>query len=632
MTFVVFFGITLLLYGQTLKHAFIALDDPYVIVNNLSIRSITPDTIKHIFTTYDPELYTPLTFFTYQLSYAAGALNPAWYFIVNILLHALNATLVAGFIGLLLQSGFIGLLAGLFFAIHPMNTEVVAWATARKESLSAFFMLLSMISYVLYAIVRKKGMYGISIFSFVFALLSKVSVATLPALLFLIDFWERRPLTKKSLLEKLPYVVLSFIFIIIGIIPKASILESTTLSEKILMTAKSTMFYLQKFLVPLDLSVVYPNKNPISLQSPDFLLSFIAFLSFLAFIVWSLKKTRTIAFGFGFFLLAISPTFVHFNRNSNIQSGPSTGIQFASDHYMYVPIVGLLFVASALALRFWKSEYAARKKGRGRDMFLGCVCVVALIFSTLSFTQAAVWRNSETLFSHTLSLYPYSSAARVGLSVQYRKTGRFEEEERVLKEGLVYGKNSTLHAGLAAIRTRNGDFIGAETAYEEALRIDPTNARVHFGLGTMYAAQGKNDEAMRAYMKALSLDPLYPAAENNIGSLFVEQGNEDEARKHFLKAVEINPTFKEGHINLARIAITAKRYEEAIDHYKKAKVIELDPKEIMTHLELAQAYLLTGQNSAAFSEVKIVLEIDPEHAAAKAIVKEMVRLGILGNN
>lgn len=395
------------------------------------------------------------------------------------------------------------------------------------------------------------------------------------------------------------------------------------------MTAKSTVFYLTKFIFPLQLSVLYPNKNPIQLAFPDFQIALVSLILIFAFVFWSLRKTRSIFFGFMFFFLAISPTFLHFNRKGSLTDGAVSGIQFASDHYMYVPMIGLVFLVTLLVQTLWSRETMMRKRSKGKDLLFGSLLVILLTFSGLSFTQAAVWKDSKTLFEHTLSIYPYSTASRVGLSVVFRKSGNIEKEKQVLQDGLEFGDSAILHAGLGALEVRTGNFFAAEREYEAALLADPSNAEVHFGLGTLLSAQGKNDQAMNAYLKALSLDPLYPAAENNIGSLLIEKGDEVAAKEHFLKAVEINPAFREGYVNLARVSMTAQQFEESIEWYTKA--IELDPNDLLTHIELAQVYLQTGKNTAAFEEIKAVLQKDPNNAPAKALVKEMVRLGILGN-
>lgn len=620
-----FLATLLLVYGASLTNNFIGLDDPYVVYNNLAIREITPATIKHIFTTYDPELYTPLTFFTFQLNYLVGELQPFVYHLTNLLLHTANALLVVWLLMLLIGNRTAAIAAGLLFALHPVNTEVVVWITARKEVLSAFFFLLSFITYLQ---PRTRGMYWLSVALFLCALLSKVNVFVLPVLLLLADFLKYRPLHRNVLIDKIPYAVLSAIFVIIGLLPKEGILASTTLSEKILMAGKSTMFYLWKFLLPINLSVLYPHYGPISWSSPKLLASVIELVVILAIVVMSLRWTRKIAFGFFFFFLSIGPTFVHFNRNASIVSDNSTGIQTASDHYLYLPIIGLLYLVMLTLIWLWNRPTRAALVRRTHDIIAVCFCIVLVTFGILSHAQAARWENSEILFAHTLKLYPHSTASRVNLSVIYRKTGRFDEERAILEQGLQYGVSSKLLTGLGSIAARNHSLSEANRYYEEAIRANPMNSEPYFGQGVILSEEGKLKEAYAAYEKAIALDPFYVAAYNNVGSLKLAEGKEKEAEENFLKAIGLNASFMEGHYNLGALYRQQKHNPEAMQQFEIA--LELDPTLIATRLELAAMYLEEGKNTLAFAQVKEVLTQDPENQHAKALVQEMIKLGILG--
>ncbi len=624
---IAFFAVTFIAYGASLGGNFIALDDPFLIYNNPAIRSITPETLKHIFTTYDPELYIPFTFLSFQINYLIGGLSPFSFHVFNLVLHTLNALLVIWLLTLLTKNKVVSIFAGLLFALHPVNTEVVVWATARKESLSAFFFLISLLSYLYYTAGKQK-VYVFSIVMFLFALLSKVTVFTLPLLLILVDWQQGRSINRRSLLDKIPYFLLSALFVLIGIIPKAGVLSSTTFIEKILMGAKSTLFYLWKFVLPLNLSILYPNRYAISVLTPEFSLSLLAVAAIAAGVILSLKRTRLVAFGFGFFLIAIGPTLLHFNRNASIQSADGTGIQFASDHYAYIPSIGLLFLVSVLILKLW-SLPLHRNDAKRMQVGLVIVSIIsAVTFGFLSLHQSTFWENSETLFAHTLSIYPYSTAARVNLSVIYRQTGRLEEERKVLEEGLQFGPNSKIETGLGAIAVRIQDYDSAEDHYQRALRINPENSDAYFGIGAMRGVQGKIAEAMQAYDRAIEMDPKYVAAYSNRGSLLLEEGKEAAAESDFRTAVTINPTFNEGFFNLGALYASQKKFTEAAESFEQAMMIE--PNSVTTRLELVLVYLELGKNSLALEQIKEILRIDPENEKAKAIVKQMITLGIVG--
>lgn len=233
-----FFLILLIIYGSSLTNDFVRWDDGLLIYENPAIRSITPSTLKTIFTSYDPELYIPLTFFSYQIDYLIGGTHAAIYHAQNLLWHTLNALLVALLLWRLTRQGWPSLFGGLLFALHPLNTETVAWSSARKDVLSTFFFLVSLLSYLSYRTQKKRSAYAFSLLSFTLGLLSKVTVITLPVVLFLFDFREHRRWSGKMLVEKIPYLLLSVLFAVIATAGKSGVLSASTLSEKILLSLR----------------------------------------------------------------------------------------------------------------------------------------------------------------------------------------------------------------------------------------------------------------------------------------------------------------------------------------------------------------------------------------------------------
>ena len=157
--------LTLLVYGKSLGNAFVRWDDSMLIYENPIVREISWKSLKAAFTTYDPELYIPLTFLSYQIDYAIGGMHPFGFHLTNLVLHTLNAVLVFFLLQLLLSGNNPPLplkgegrvrvagrgtafLVALLWAIHPLNTEAVVWASARKDVLSTFFFLGSLCTYL----------------------------------------------------------------------------------------------------------------------------------------------------------------------------------------------------------------------------------------------------------------------------------------------------------------------------------------------------------------------------------------------------------------------------------------------------------------------------------------------------
>src|SRR3989338_4850543 len=176
----VLFAALFIVYGHSLWNGFVNWDDGLLIYENPIVQEFSFRSIYTAFTSYDPELYIPLTLLSYQWNHVVGGLNPFVYHLTNLILHAFNALFVAWIALLLGKNKWIAAVTGLIFALHPLHTEAVVWASSRKDVLAAFFALLSIGLYLLYQESGDRRSYLGSLVMFLLALLSKVSVILLP--------------------------------------------------------------------------------------------------------------------------------------------------------------------------------------------------------------------------------------------------------------------------------------------------------------------------------------------------------------------------------------------------------------------------------------------------------------------
>ncbi len=517
-----FFVLSLIVYGSSLGNNFVSWDDKDLIYNNHITKGMSRANIKDAFTSYDPELYIPLTFLSYQIDYAIGGLKPAVYHTHNLILHTLNALLVAWLLYLLVQNGWIALLAGAVFLVHPLNTEAIAWASARKDVLSTFSALLGIVSY-LYWRQRKEReehsssfLYSFSILFFLLGLLAKVSIIALPLLLLLIDYFRSRKWSWTLLVEKIPYFLLSIAFGVIAMFGKREQLESTTILQKMLMAAKSTAFYLQKIFLPTKLSPVYPYNHPISLSSGDFLIP-VMVIAVLIAVAWHWRKWKTLHVGLLFFLLALIPSFINFAKGGDFY--------FASDRYAYIPMIGILLILTMLV-----RERLSRRDQMGK-MLAGSALLLAFL-GYLSQAQAKIWQDSEVLLTYINEHYPDSVAAHVNLSILYRETGRLEQAMQELRKAEQIRDRVEIHTNIAAIYKRQGRSDLAVAEYLRSIEKFPAQSyESHFGIGIIYAEQGRLAEAVREYEVALKLEPTFVAAYNNLAGIYEQQGKMAASRR-----------------------------------------------------------------------------------------------------
>ncbi len=617
-----FFALTFAAYLYPIAGGiFVAWDDTYLIFFNPIIKGISWKTFKAAFSSYDPELYIPLTFLSYQIDYLFGGLSPFVFHFNNLVLHTINALLVTWFLFLFTNGKrWVALLGGLLFAVHPLHTEAVAWASARKDVLSTLFLLISLINYVMYRRVGNQKNYLWSLVTFILGLLSKVTVLMLPLVLILIDWREKRRWNLRMILEKIPYFAFSILFGVIALFGKRDIVEASTMTDKILMAAKSSIFYLQKLFAPFHLSVLYPYNGPISIASPDFYIPLSILLILLLAVFFTIRKTRDIAFGFFFFLLTVIPTFVNFTKGGDLY--------FASDRYAYAPSIGIFFIVGFVVHSFCTaSVHSHIQKARERIALTVSGLVLAL-FLILTFRQAMTWRDSVALFTNTLRSYPRVMAAHLNLAMVYREMEEYDKSLEQLKIADTIRPHSRTHVAFATLYEREGKRVLAMEEYKKAIAVNPKDPEPYFGLGILYEKDGKIADAVTMYEKVLTIDPKYVGTYNNLGAIYLNEGKLDDARKQYEKAIEIDPYFPDAHFNLALIYEQQNQINDAILEYEKT--VTLDPKKSIDALEhLLTLYAKKNDLEKSADTARRIMAINPLHPTAGKFLEALRQRGMI---
>ncbi len=612
-------GACFIVYGASVSNRFVNWDDTYLVFSNPLVKELSFGTIKKVFTSYDPELYIPLTFLSYQVDHFLAGLNPTMFHATSLLWHALSAVLVA-YVGFLLsRKPWVGMIAGLLFAVHPLNVEAVAWISGRKDVLSTFFFLLSIAFYLLWRERAQKNLYVGSIVAFLLGLFAKVNILTLPIVLLLLDWREKRKITVSMLVEKLPYFALSFLFGVIALFGKKDVSTASTLWEKILMAGKSSVFYLEKLAWPSGLSVIYPYTHPVTITSPDFFVPVIAFAVLFLAIAFSLKRTREVAFAFAFFFLTLAPSFININKGGDLY--------FASDRYAYVPLIGLFFLAGIGIVKLYDLGKRERDLRMLATSSIIASCIVLALFSLAGIKQAGTWKNSETLFLQTLKYYPKALGARLNLAVVYRESERFEEAEEQLNKALLIKDHPRVRTNLASIYSRRGEKEKAKQQYEIAMRIAPNDPEPVLGMGLLAAEAGDTLKALEYYRRASAMDPHFIGVYSNIGAIYLEQGKLQEAEAEYRKALTYDPFFPDTYFNLAYVLTKQGKTDEAIAAYERT--ISLEPKAYDAYALLAQLYADTKRYDEAIASLRKALSIKPDNTEVQAqtldILKQILR-------
>ena len=528
---------TFLTFFPSLKNGFVNCDDNVLITDNPYIRSFSRSNLENIFTKPNFGLYHPLVQLTYAAEYRFAGLRPSVYHLDNILLHCANTILAFLIIFMLSGNAYVSFVSAIFFSLHPMRVESVAWATERKDVLYALFFLGSILSYLFYFRSGKSKFYLLSLGLFTLSLLSKIMAVSLPVVLIIFDYLMERKGFKKLILEKVPYFILSAVFGLIALSihyrpHQAQAMSSWAANVKFALFG--LVFYVYKLIVPLRLSFGY------HYTAESFagwgLASFvpIAVVVFAAAVlIYSLKYTKRITFGILFYAAAIFPV---------IQLIP-VGQNALGDRYTYVPFLGLFYI---LALGFDR----LRQKFRNISNVLLVLILLALCF--LTFQKINVWKDSFNLWNDVLGEYPASAKAHKGLGDAYKEKGdlgkALAEYGKAVKERPTYADVYNNRGNLYSMMT---NYRAAEKDFTRAIELDPYNAGYYYDRAIIFSNLYELNKSLADYSKTIILNPDFAQAYNNRGVIYAKLGQYTPAVRDFKEALEKNPDLEEASKNLS---------------------------------------------------------------------------------
>ncbi len=465
------------------------------------------------FTSYDPELYAPLTTLSFGLQYKVFGLWAPAYHAFNLLLHLGNAVFVFLILGRLTGKQKVAFACALLWAIHPLNVEAVTWISARKDLLASCFALASILAYL-------HDRKGWSAVLYVLGLLSKVSIVPLPFALLLLD-WHRGRDLKRSLKDQGPLFLVAAVFVFIAFMGKTRGIAALSFGDTFLLAIQSTWFYLWKLIAPVSLSILYP---PSASHAPV-ILSAIASVAACALIAWALrKKMPAIPFAAGWYVCFLLPSFASFVRAGRVS--------VAVDHYAYLAILAPLALITLFIDRL----------ATNRRTYGAAIACLSLALAYGSYLRMTEWRSSEALYASAIRLSPQEAVLHYNLGVEYSVQSRWDEA------------------------------IGS---YRSAIAADPAYDSAMSNLAILLSARGETEEARALLEKAIALNPKNANAYNNRGSMLLDEGNVEAAIRDFQTAIRLDETNVKAHRNLGAAYGKKGMYREGLLEFKRA--LELDP-------------------------------------------------------
>ncbi len=538
-------GLTLLVYlPGVIRNDFVSLDDILLITNNDKVHGFSPEHLWRAFTSYDPELYVPLTLFTYQVEYTIAGLHPLLYHFDNLLLHLGSIILVYACIRRIADNESLGICCAAIFALHPLNVEAVSWAAARKDVLSGFLMLLSLWGFLRFRESEDSKWYKLSLTAFGCALLAKVSIVLLPISFIMLDVVRKDFRLQKVCKEFAPFAALMIVFGLIAAFGKTTQIHDVGIGDQILLSAKAVVVTIGRFLLPVGLNAYYPQTTPVAVNL--FFVLFVFFVLALIITSWKLHSTFPLfSWGIAFFLLAMLPSFMNFLKK---------GMLFVtSDRYAYIGMIGLALALGSLLypLRKRISEYAAQIVG----------CLALCVLAGASLVQAQTWKDSIALYERALAVHPKFAPALNNLGAAVYMLGEADRSLALYEEAIASDPTLTsAYNNIALHRRKKGDLEGALTSLKKGLSMIPPDRRAFEEeitawslLGSLLDERGESDAALAAFAKGAERAPESPDARYNYGVSLQKRGMREEARRELLAYLDLRSGDIEARYRLAAI-------------------------------------------------------------------------------
>jgi tetratricopeptide (TPR) repeat protein len=509
--------------------------------------------------------------------------------------------------------------AALIFALHPVGVESVAWISEQKNTLSAVFYLSAALAYLDFDQSRRPSRYWAALGLFAAALLTKTVTATLPAALLVVLWWRRGRLGwRRDIIPLTPWLALGAVaggfsaWFERDLIGARGAEFSLTAIERLLLAGRVIWFYLGKLAWPADLVFIYPRWGVAA--SPWWQFHFPAGALLLAGgLAWLARRQRAPLAGFLFFAGTLFPVLGFVNVYPFVFS-------YVADHFQYLASLGVIVPAAA------GLTAAARRLLPGRPMVAWALAGVLLAtLGGLTWRQSATYRDAETLYRATLARNPTCAMAHNNLGLVLSQIpGRLPEATAQFEAALRYDpRNLEAHLNLGYTLARMpGRLLDAIKVDEAAVRLDPNRADAHDNLGTALArAPGREADAVAEFETAVRLAPGVAEMRDHLGmALAGIPGRLPEAISQLETAVRLDPSSAGAHGNLGRALLRVPgRWLQAVAELEAA--VRLDPGSADRHGALGSALLQDpGRLPQAITEFEAVVRISPDLAEGRYVL------------
>ena len=579
--------VTFVVFSPALRNDFVNWDDHILIKGNLEYRGLGWTQIRWMFSTVLMGHWVPLTWLTLGLDYMLWGMKPLGYHLTNILLHSANAALFYLVGRRLLEKAatwsgpelrIAAVVAALFFSLHPLRAEPVAWVTERRDVLSGLFFLLAVLGY-LKALDetgrRRWWRLAGSVGCYALAFTAKSMVMTLPMILVLLDVYPLRRLdvrwrawrsgeARRVLVEKVPYFVIGAAGAIVAYYAQAANFFLTSLTKVPLANRPALAFYglwfyVSKTAVPAGLSPLYQMPLQLHPLAPRFLVPAIAVVLITLTLLALGRRWPAGLAAWLYYAIVITPVvgIVH------------SGHQLAHDRYSYLSCMSwplLVGAASGLVVRAWQGGVIRPSLAR---LAVGTMMAWLAGLGLLSWYQVQIWRDTETLWRFAIESEPECRLCQNNLGVMLLSSGVPGQARDHLERAVALDPGALdPQKALALAHGFMGDLPRALEGFTKVVPRDPTDSVVRNNFGVALCGLRRYREALEQFQYALRLKPNDALVLANLATTYAELGDRELSVKHIRRAVEVKPDAPGPHYTFGLVSLQFGDLETAREEYE----------------------------------------------------------------
>ena len=529
--------------------------------------------------------YLPITRTTFWIEQQIWGFNPHISHRINIIFHLISVVCLWLALRQWLERGAWWI--AMFFAIHPVYVQSVAWIAERKNVVAAVFYILCLWSYLQFEKKRLKRWYALALMLFMCALLSKTSVIMLPLILIFLRLWLQLSFKKTDYLNLLPFFLLSLGLGVLRIWFEnnafALIIDTRSALERILTAGHVPFFYLSKLGIPYPLIFTYPKWT---IDPRDIFMYFpiISVIFITTILIWRYHRWgKPLFLGFGAFAVTLFPVLGFFTN-------AWTQFSFVADHWLHLPSIPVLILSVSGVYRLIEIIDSGQRYSL-KPVFASVGMAMALIFSILTWRQTLIYKNPETLWLATITDNQESWIAHQELGRLYQADKQNQRALRHSNKALEI-KNDLFRAynNRANVHTDLGQYERAIEDYNQALKIYPGFLEAYYNRGNTYYHLKQYAQAFQDYNKALLIDPNYAKAYYNRGHVHFQLKQFQQALQDYSKVLQINPDHLEAYYNRGNTYALLKQNQQAIQDF--SKVLKLNPDFVQAYHNRGLVYLL----------------------------------------